>query len=371
MNAYFDYSATTPLDPRVKALLFEAFEHAYNAGATYQSALLQRRFLEDARAEFAASIGADVREIVFLSGATEANNLAIKGAVSHVEAKNPRVITLQTEHKAVLDPVGILAKSGVKTEFLPVNADGLLDLAVLDKALCAPTTLVSVMAVNNETGVVQNLREIADLVHQRGAKLHIDAAQALGKIKVDVAAWGADLVSFSGHKVYAPMGVGALWVRRLPKMRLQAQQHGGGQERGLRSGTVAVPLIRAFAYAAHLAQSEHEKRFERVSALNKALCDNLPQGVRRNVCHAQKVPHIESLALPIDSQSALARANEVGLALSAGSACQSSGGASHVLAAMGLESAGSSLRVSLSHLSQEYELKALLSFLQDISHEHS
>ncbi|MDO4435840.1 MAG: cysteine desulfurase family protein [Cardiobacteriaceae bacterium] len=367
MQAYFDYSATTPLDSRVKALLMEAFDHAFNAGATYPSALVQRQYLESARQDFATSIGADSREVVFLSGATEANNLAIKGAVSHHEAKNPRVITVQTEHKAVLDPVGILAKSGVKTEFLPVLPLGLLDLDVLAKALSGvKTTLVSVMAVNNETGVVQDIRAIADVVHEHGAKLHVDAAQALGKMRVDVRAWDADMVSFSGHKVYAPMGIGALYVRRLPKMRLQAMQHGGGQERGLRSGTSPVPLIRAFALATQLAQEEHEMRLARVEALSKALCDNLPTGITRHVSHQQKVPHIENLALPINAQSALAQAAQMGIALSAGSACQSGNGASHVLQAMGLETASAGLRVSLSHLTTDSELKALLHFLNHL-----
>lgn len=361
---YLDYSATTPPDERVLKVYFESLRNNFtNPNATYDGALNQRISLENARKRFAQQIGADEREIIFTSGATEANNLAIKGAVSHHEAKNPRIITLQTEHKAVLDPVGILAKNGVKTEFLPVQSSGLLDLDLLEQALQTPTTLVSVMAVNNETGVMQNLPEIAKLAHQYGAKFHIDASQALGKIPVNVRHWDADAVSFSGHKVYAPVGIGALFVRRLPKMRLNAQQHGGGQERGLRSGTVPVGLISAFAEALFLAHSEYDERIKKISALNQYFIENLPEKIRRNIIE-NKVPHLENIAIPVAIGEALERANEAGLALSAGSACQSGGSASHVLTAMGITAP--SLRISLSHLTTEADIEALLNFLKSL-----
>lgn len=364
--AYFDYSATTPLDPRVRAVLLEGLDHFHNAGASYGPALERRAALQTARERFAASIHADPREIVFTSGATEANNLALKGAVGHHEAKRPRIITLQTEHKAVLDPVGVLAKQGVATEFLPVAGDGRLDLNRLAEALrAAPTTLVSVMAVNNETGVLQDIPAIAALVHEHGAKLHVDGVQALGKMPVDVGAWNADMVSFSAHKIYGPVGIGALWVRRLPKMRLQAQQQGGGQERGLRSGTAPVALIQALAEAATLATAELAERTARVTVLNQRLRAQLPLSIRPNV-DGHKIPHIENIALRIGAAKALALADRARLALSAGSACQSGGEGSHVLQAMNLPSAASSLRISLSHLTRDDELEQLLAFLHHL-----
>ncbi len=364
--SYFDYSATTPLDPRVRAALPDYFDQFHNAGATYGPALAQRRHLEEARGQLAAAINGDPREIVFTSGATEANNLALKGALTYHGVKQPRLITLQTEHKAVLDPAAILAKGGAAVEFLPVQTDGRLDLKLLEETLrAAPTTLVSIMAVNNETGVLQDLPAIAALAQRHGAKFHVDAAQALGKMPVDVQSWGADLVSFSSHKVYGPVGVGALYVRRLPKMRLQAQMQGGGQERGRRSGTVPVPLIRAFALAVQLATAEMPQRLRRVEELNRRLRAQLPAGLGLNVA-GHKIPHIENIALRIGAAEALALADGAQLALSAGSACQSGGDGSHVLRAMNLASASSSLRISLSHLTSDEELRRLLDFLRQI-----
>ncbi|MFC2504185.1 MAG: cysteine desulfurase family protein, partial [Cardiobacterium sp.] len=277
--AYFDYAATAPCEPQVAAQLAEDLTAPWafaNAGATYQPALASRRRLEDARAQLAAVIGADAREIVFTSGATEADNLALKGALGYHGVKQPHLVTVQTEHKAVLDPAGALAKAGAKITMLPVGRDGLLDLDALDEALATAPTLVSVMAVNNETGVVQPIADIAARVHRAGARLHVDAAQALGKLALDVRGWDVDMMSLSGHKIGAPVGIGALYVRRLPKMRLQAQQHGGGQERGRRSGTSPVALIRAFALAANIAEHAREARWQSVAALRATLLAGLP-----------------------------------------------------------------------------------------------
>ncbi|SUO95517.1 cysteine desulfurase family protein [Suttonella ornithocola] len=369
--AYFDYTATTPIAPEVLSVYTQALQADwYNSGATYEPALAVRKQIETARAKLAEQLGIQASEMVFTSGATEANNLAIKGAVEYHGAKLPRVITVQTEHKAVLDTVGVLAKRGVPTEFLPVKSTGLLDLSALEAALQARTTLVSVMAVNNETGVIQPIREIADLVHRYGAKLHVDAAQALGKIPISIKDWDADAVSFSGHKVYAPKGIGALYVRRLPKMRLQAQLHGGGQERGRRSGTLPAALIMAFSSATQQAIDKLSHRRALVQQLARALVQNLPTTMQLNTTleNTRQTPHILSIHTHLPVSEVLRVANAAKIALSAGSACQSSDTeGSHVLSAMGkIEASTQSIRVSLSHLTTMDELERLIGFLWEL-----
>ena len=370
--AYFDYAATAPCEPQVAAQLAADLSAPWafaNPGATYQAALASRRRLEDARGALAAVIGADAREIVYTSGATEADNLALKGALGYHGVKQPHLITVQTEHKAVLDPAGALAKVGAKVSVLPVGRDGLLDLDALDEALTAAPTLVSVMAVNNETGVVQPIAAIAARVHRAGARLHVDAAQALGKLAIDVRAWDVDMLSLSGHKIGAPVGIGALYVRRLPKMRLQAQQHGGGQERGRRSGTSPVALIRAFALAADIAAGERMARWAQVETLRAALLANLPAPMHANLPEeTPHVPHIVNLFTGLPAAGVLRTADAAGLALAAGSACSAADEGSHVLKAMGLgEAAAQSVRISLSHLTTEAELARLTAFLQNLT----
>ena len=370
--AYFDYAATAPCEPQVAAQLAADLSAPWafaNTGATYQPALENRRRLEDARAQLAANIGAEAREIVYTSGATEADNLALKGALGYHGVKQPHLITVQTEHKAVLDPAGALAKVGAKVSVLPVGRDGLLDLDALDEALTAAPTLVSVMAVNNETGVVQPIAAIAARVHRAGARLHVDAAQALGKLAIDVRAWDVDMLSLSGHKIGAPVGIGALYVRRLPKMRLQAQQHGGGQERGRRSGTSPVALIRAFALAADIAAGERTARWAQVETLRAALLANLPAPMHANLPEeTPHVPHIVNLFTGLPAADVLRTADAAGLALAAGSACSAADEGSHVLKAMGLgEAAAQSVRISLSHLTTEAELARLTAFLQNLT----
>ena len=370
--AYFDYAATAPCEAQVAAQLAADLSAPWafaNPGATYQAALASRRRLEDARGALAAIIGADAREIVYTSGATEADNLALKGALGYHGVKQPHLITVQTEHKAVLDPAGALAKVGAKVSVLPVGRDGLLDLDALDEALTAAPTLVSVMAVNNETGVVQPIAAIAARVHRAGARLHVDAAQALGKLAIDVRAWDVDMLSLSGHKIGAPVGIGALYVRRLPKMRLQAQQHGGGQERGRRSGTSPVALIRAFALAADIAAGERTARWAQVETLRAALLANLPAPMHANLPEeTPHVPHIVNLFTGLPAADVLRTADAAGLALAAGSACSAADEGSHVLKAMGLgEAAAQSVRISLSHLTTEAELARLTAFLQNLT----
>lgn len=376
--AYFDYSASTPPDVRVLAR-FNDYAQRYfaNSGAAHDLGLAAKQIVEQSRQEFAQAIGAQAAEIVFTSGATEADNLALKGACLYQGAKNPRLISLQSEHKAVIDTAGALAAAGVAVEFLPVQTNGLLDLALLEQALQAkPTTLVSVMAVNNETGVVQPLAAIAQLVHRYGAKLHVDAAQALGKMAVDVRAWDADAVSFSGHKVYAPQGIGALYVRRMPKMRLAAQLHGGGQERSRRSGTLPLSLIATFAQAVQLAAQELPSRSALVRAYAEKLLAALPAVMQHNgnrdwdfaLEKGGALPHILSIDTARPVAEVLAAANAAKLALSAGSACQSAADeGSHVLQAMGLQAAANrSIRISLSHLTQAAEIERLVQFLQEL-----
>ena len=371
-RAYFDYAATAPCEPQVAAQLAADLTAPWafaNPGATYQPALENRRRLEDARAQLAAVIGADAREIVFTSGATEADNLALKGALGYHGVKQPHLVTVQTEHKAVLDPAGALAKAGAKITMLPVGRDGLLDLDALEAALATAPTLVSVMAVNNETGVVQPLADIAARVHRAGARLHVDAAQALGKLALDVRGWDVDMMSLSGHKIGAPVGIGALYVRRLPKMRLQAQQHGGGQERGRRSGTSPVALIRAFALAADIAEHAREARWQHVAALRATLLAGLPATMHANVpAETAQVPHIVSIHTGRPAADVLRAADAARLALAAGSACSASDEGSHVLRAMGLSDAAvQSVRVSLSHRTTAAEIARLAAFLRDIA----
>lgn len=363
---YFDYAASTPIDPRVLAVLNEAFQDYANPGATHAAALKQRQALQQARETMAEALHADPREFIFTSGATEANNLALKGALLHRDIGTPHLMTVATEHKAVLDVAAWLGTQGCRVTILPVEQDGRLNLEAVAEALQQQRpSVLSVMAVNNETGVLQDIPALADLAHHYGAKLHVDAAQALGKITVDLSAWNADAVSFSAHKIHAPVGIGALYVRRLPKMRLQAQQHGGGQERGLRSGTSPVALIRAFAYAVTLAVAELPQRLTHVLTLNQSFCKHLPPQCRRNVSH-HKIPHLENLALPCLASEALAAAADWDLALSAGSACQSSQSASYVLQAMQIEAPDRALRCSFSHLTRAEEVQVLIEFLNHL-----
>ncbi len=282
--------------------------------------------VETARAQVAALIGAEPREIVFTSGATEANNIAIKGAARFAASQDNarrRVVTLATEHKCVLESVADLAAEGFDPVVLPVRPDGLLDPAVLAQALAEPTLLVSVMAANNETGVLQDLPGIAAAAHAAGALFHTDAAQAAGKIPLDMA--GIDLASLSAHKLYGPKGVGALYVRRRPRVRLAPLFSGGGQERGLRSGTLPAPLLVGFGEACRLAAAEMAEESARLLTLRTRLLDRLADalpGLRVNGSMAHRLPGNLNLTLPHVSALEMMRANPA-LCVSTGSACSS------------------------------------------------
>jgi len=353
---FLDNQSTTPCDPRVVAAMLPWFtdNFANPHSAEHAMGRAAEAAVEAGRAEIAALIGAEAREIVLTSGATESNNLAIKGAARHALRVNDprrRVITVATEHKCVLESVRDLAAEGFEPVILPVGPDGLIDLDDLTEALVVPTLLVSVMAVNNETGVIQNLPAIAALVKEAGALLHCDAAQGVGKIAIDVG-YGIDLLSLTAHKIYGPKGVGALYVRRRPRARIAALFSGGNQERGLRSGTLAPPLIIGFATAARLAAAEREDDAARIAGLREHLWAELQRGMPGIVLNGSAEARIAgnlNVMLPDGSASALIAACP-DLCVSTGSACSSAEiEPSYVLRAMGLSvaQASRSLRIGI------------------------
>ena len=356
---YLDYQATTPTDPRVLEVMLPWFTerfgnphsdaHAYGWDA--------EEAVERARGDVATSLNADPREIVFTSGATESNNLAIKGAARFRRRHEgrDRVVTFQSEHKCVLESVRGLERDGVEVAVLPVRGDGLVELQALRDALDERTGLVSVMAVNNEIGVIQPLSEIAEAVHAVGAWLHVDAAQALGRIPLDVRVAGIDLLSLSGHKLYGPKGVGALYVRRRPRVRLEPLFDGGGQERGLRSGTLPTPLCVGLGEACRIAVTELPREDERLAGLRDAFLAALQARlgpVQINGSLQARVSGNLNLCFPgapADKVMAAAR----GVAVSTGSACSSATvEPSYVLRALGMsdEAAACSLRIGFGRM---------------------
>jgi cysteine desulfurase len=354
---YLDNQATTRCDPRVLAAMLPWFTEAYGNphSAEHAMGVAAEAAVEQARAGVAALLGAEAREIVFTSGATESNNIAIKGAVRHARAMGTtrrRVITVATEHKCVLESVLATAEDGFEPCILPVRPDGLLDPAVLEAALAEPTLLVSVMAVNNETGVVQDIPAIAALAKRAGALVHTDAAQAAGKIPLDLTGWQVDLASLSGHKLYGPKGVGALFVRRRPRVRLSPLFSGGGQERGLRPGTLPAPLIVGLGEACRLAALEMHDEGARLAALRATLLrllDDAVPGLAVNGSMDARIPGNLNLTFPAATARALMAAAPE-LCVSTGSACSSAAiEPSYVLRAMGLtdEAAARSLRIGI------------------------
>ena len=352
---YLDNQATTPCDPRVLEAMLPWFTERFGNphSAEHGMGREAEAGIDAARAAVAALLGADVREIVLTSGATEANNLAIKGAARHAAAMGDprcRVITVATEHKCVLESVADLAAEGFEAVVLPVGGDGLLDLDALAAALVVPTLLVSVMTVNNETGVVQDIAAIAGMAHAAGALFHTDAAQAVGKLPIDVGGMGVDLLSLSGHKLYGPKGIGALYVRRRPRVRLQPLFSGGGQERGLRSGTVPTPLAVGLGEACRLAGLEMAEEGVRLLGLRDRLLAGLQGRVetRMNGSVARRVPGNLNLVFPVLALDLMRAVPE--LCVSTGSACSSTAvEPSYVLRAMGLDddAAARTLRIGL------------------------
>ncbi|GCD59823.1 cysteine desulfurase II NifS [Acetobacter pasteurianus NBRC 3280] len=356
-SIYFDHAATTPCDPRVRAVLLDVLDHENGNphSTTHEAGMRAADRVAHARNQVASLIEADAKEIIFTSGATEANNLAIKGAVRHLAAQGSprkRVITVATEHKCVLESVRDLAQEGFEPVVLPVDVNGLLHPSVLQEALKVPTALVSIMAANNETGVLQDMPVLSRLVNEAGALLHSDLAQAAGKIPVDVHAWDLALASVSSHKLYGPKGAGALFVRRRPRVRLAPLFSGGGQERGVRSGTVPGFLVAAFGEACQIAKQELDTGFEHLSMLQRVFLNRLDAalpGCEVNAAAAPRLPGIFNLRLPAGVSALDVVAVMPDLAVSLGSACSSAELApSYVLEAMGLsrEEAGRSLRLS-------------------------
>jgi len=357
---YLDNQSTTPVDPRVLEAMLPYFsEHYGNPHSTSHAyGRIAAEAIENARGEVAALIHADPREIVFTSGATEANNLAIKGA-AHFARAHPQngqlrdhIVALQTEHKCVVESCRELEREGFSVTYLPVEADGLLSLAVLEGALSERTLLVSVMAAHNEIGVIQPLAEIGVLCRSRGAVFHTDAAQAFGKIQLDVEAMKIDLLSISGHKIYGPKGVGALYIRRRPRVRLSPLIDGGGQERGLRSGTLPTPLCVGLGRAATIAGAEMAEEAQRLCRLRDGLLRNLSRrvaGLRVNGDLERRLPGSLNLSFPEIPALTLIEAVP-SIAISTGSACTSASvEPSYVLRALGLSDAlaNASIRIGL------------------------
>ncbi len=354
---YLDNQATTRCDPRVLAAMLPYFTEQYGNPHSVEHAMgrAAEAAVEAARAELAALIGAAPNEVVFTSGTTEANNLAIKGAARHAARMGQvarRVITVATEHKCVLESVADLAEEGFEPVFLPVGADGLLDPDTLREALAQPTLLVSVMAVNNETGVIQDIPTLAALAKSHGALFHTDAAQAAGKIALDAGAWHVDLLSLSGHKFYGPKGIGALYIRHRPRVRLAPLFSGGGQERGVRSGTLPTPLVVGMGEAARLARAEIDAESARLAAMRDAMLARLLAAIPAIAVNGSMGARIGgNLNLTFPAATAaeiMERAPD--LCVSTGSACSSAEIVpSYVLAAMGVADAPAarSLRIGL------------------------
>jgi cysteine desulfurase len=368
---YLDNHATTPCDPRVVQAMLPWFTSRFGNAGSVEHALGREaaEAVEEARDHVARLIGATASEIVFTSGATESNNLAIKGAARMARSLGDgrrRIVTLATEHHAVLDCVTDLAAEGFEPVILPVGPDGLLEPATLAEALRVPTLLVSVMAVNNEIGTIQDLAALGALVKEAGAALHVDAAQAAGRVRLDVSAVRADLVSLSAHKMYGPKGIGALYVRRRPRTRLAPLFSGGGQERGFRPGTLPVPMIVAMGEAARLATLEgpaESERLRRQADRLLALLGAAIPGLTLNGHRQRRVAGNLNLTFPARPAAEILRAAP-DLCLSTSSACTTAAdgavGPSHVLTAIGLspDAARRSLRIGLGRFTSDEDVEA-------------
>jgi len=354
---YLDNQATTRCDPRVVQAMLPWFSTDFGNPHSVEHAMGRKAeaAVERARSQVADLLRADVREVVFTSGATEANNIAIKGAARfarHYGDERRRIVTVATEHKCVLEAVRDLRAEGFDPVILPVQPDGLLDPEILRLALAVPTLLVSVMTVNNETGVIQDIPTLAAITKDAGALFHTDLAQAVGKIQVDLTGWKVDLASVSGHKFYGPKGIGALFVRRRPRVRIEPLFSGGGQERGLRSGTLPTPLIVGLGEACLIAGEDIEAEAAHIGSLRDRLLDRLTElvpEVRVNGSRQARIPGNLNLTFPSATAAELMEAVP-DLCVSTGSACSSAAiEPSYVLRALGLseEQAGKTLRIGV------------------------
>ncbi len=359
---YLDYGATTPVDPRVvDAMIPWLREHFGNpASRSHAWGWEAEAAVEKARGEVADLIGADPREIVWTSGATESNNLAIKGAAHFYKTRGKHLITVKTEHKAVLDPMRELERQGFEVTYLDVQEDGMLDHEVLKAAIRPDTILISVMFVNNEIGVIQDIPAIGALCREKGIIFHVDAAQATGKVEIDLKTLPVDLMSLASHKTYGPKGIGALYVRRKPRIRLEAQMHGGGHERGMRSGTLPTHQIVGMGEAFRIAKAEMAPDNAKARALHQRLLDGLKdvEQVFLNGHAEKRVPHNLNMSFNFVEGESLIMGIK-GLAVSSGSACTSASlEPSYVLRALGRsdELAHSSLRMTIGRFTTEEEI---------------
>ncbi len=367
---YMDYSATTPVDPRVadKMIPYLTGQFGNPASRSHAYGWDAERAVEEARAEVAKLVNADPREIIWTSGATEGNNLAIKGAAHFYKDKGKHIITVKTEHKAVLDTVRELEREGFEATYLQPADNGLISIAQLEAAMREDTVLVSVMLVNNEIGVIQDIPAIAALCRSKGVIFHCDAAQATGKVVIDLAAWPVDLMTFTAHKTYGPKGIGALFVRRKPRVRLEAQMHGGGHERGLRSGTLATHQIVGMGEAFRLARLEMGTEVERVRMLRDRLWAGLSQmeEVYLNGDLDARVPHNLNVSFNfVEGESLIMAIKEI--AVSSGSACTSASlEPSYVLRALGRsdELAHSSIRFTIGRFTTEEDVDFAIDLLK-------
>ncbi len=368
---YLDYGATTPCDPRVvDAMIPWLREHFGNpASRSHAWGWEAEEAVEKARTQVAELIGADPREIVWTSGATEAINLALKGAAQFYKTRGKHLITVKTEHKATLDTMRELERQGFEVTYLDVLPNGLLDLDAFQAALRPDTILVSVMFVNNEIGVIQDVVAIGKLCRERGIIFHVDAAQATGKVAINLAELPIDLMSMSAHKTYGPKGMGALYVRRKPRVRLEAQMHGGGHERGMRSGTLPTHQIVGMGEAFRIAREEMGVEQERIRALQQRLIQGL-SGIEQTFINGDlehRVPHNLNISFNyVEGESLIMGVK--GIAVSSGSACTSASlEPSYVLRALGRsdELAHSSLRMTIGRFTTEEEIDYAVSVLTD------
>lgn len=367
---YLDYSATTPVDPRVAAKMIPYLTELFGNPASRSHAYgwEAEEAVEAARNDVAALVNADPREVIWTSGATESNNLAIKGAAHFYRSKGQHLITVKTEHKAVLDTMRELEREGFEVTYLDVADNGLLDLAQFEAALRPDTILASVMYVNNEIGVIQDIPKLGEICRARGVIFHVDAAQATGKVLIDLERLKVDLMSFSAHKTYGPKGIGALYVRRKPRIRLEAQMHGGGHERGLRSGTLATHQIVGMGEAFRIAREEMVSENERIRSLRDRLWQGLSniEEVYFNGDMERRVPHNLNLSFNfVEGESMIMALKD--LAVSSGSACTSASlEPSYVLRALGRndELAHSSIRFTLGRFTTVEEIDFAIELIQ-------
>lgn len=367
---YLDYAATTPVDPRVAGVMIPYLTEKFgNPASPHVYGQVAEEAVERAREQVAGLVNVDPKEIVWTSGATESNNLALKGAAHFYQNKGRHVVTMKIEHKSVLDTVRELERQGFSATYLDSEPNGLIDLEKLQAALRTDTTIVSIMYVNNEIGVIQDITAIGEICRVRGILLHVDAAQATGKIAIDLGNLNVDLMSFSAHKTYGPKGIGALYVRRKPRVRIEAQMHGGGHERGMRSGTLATHQIVGMGEAFRIAQMEMAAEKERIRSLRDRLWSGISsiKKVYLNGDLKQRVPHNLNVSFDsVDGDSLIKELNDI--AVSSGSACTSASlEPSYVLRGLGCsdELARSAIRFSVGRFTTEEDVDFTIELLRN------